>query len=65
MKRCNRVSDEKVIGSYYHPLNYLDPVMAYQKSFNMIYANLHMHSNYSDGVLEIEEVLTKAKPVFK
>jgi len=28
------VSDEKVIGSYYHPrLNYLDPVMAYQKEF--------------------------------
>ncbi|NMB18951.1 MAG: PHP domain-containing protein [Erysipelothrix sp.] len=27
----------------------------------MIYADLHMHSNYSDGILEIEEVLAKAK----
>ena len=27
----------------------------------MIYADLHMHSNYSDGILEIEEVLAKQK----
>lgn len=33
----------------------------FERGNTMIYADLHVHTNHSDGVCEIEDVLTQAK----
>lgn len=39
---------------------------SFERGKIMIYADLHVHTNHSDGVCEIEDVLTQAKEkIFK